>query len=111
MNSESGKTFPTINPTNGKKICDVQEGDKADVDKAVAAAKAAFKYGSPWRSMDASARGRLLHKLADLVERDNVYIAVSILQCSLNTKCCTYTSLNTKWFKLLQHFVFVEFAN
>ena len=28
VNSVSGKTFPTINPTTGKKICDVQEGDK-----------------------------------------------------------------------------------
>ena len=34
-NSISGKTFPTVNPATGKKICDVQEGDKADVDKAV----------------------------------------------------------------------------
>ncbi|XP_052792547.1 aldehyde dehydrogenase 1A1-like [Mya arenaria] len=75
VNSASGKTFPTINPTNGKKICDVQEGDKDDVDKAVAAAKAAFKHGSPWRSMDATKRAALLNKLADLVERDRVYLA------------------------------------
>ncbi|KAH3814980.1 retinal dehydrogenase 2-like [Dreissena polymorpha] len=75
VNSESGKTFPTINPTTGLKICDVQEGDKADVNKAVAAAKAAFQFGSPWRSMDASKRGLLLNKLADLIERDIVYIA------------------------------------
>ncbi|XP_052793176.1 aldehyde dehydrogenase, mitochondrial-like [Mya arenaria] len=75
VNSVSGKTFPTINPTTGKKICDIQEGDKADVDNAVLAAKAAFKVGSPWRSMDAYDRGRLLNKLADLIERDVVYIA------------------------------------
>ena len=41
---------------------------QADVDKAVEAAAAAFKLGSPWRTMDASERGRLLYKLADLVE-------------------------------------------
>ncbi|KAL4227704.1 Retinal dehydrogenase 1 [Mactra antiquata] len=75
VNSESGKTFPTINPTNGKKICDVQEGDKADVDKAVAAAKKAFEFGSEWRSMDASQRAVLLNKLADLIERDRIYLA------------------------------------
>lgn len=75
VNSESGKTFPTINPTNGKKICDVQEGDKADVDKATAAAKKAFEYGSEWQKTDASKRGVLLNKLADLVERDRIYIA------------------------------------
>lgn len=75
VNSASGKTFPTINPSTGEKICDVQEGDKADIDKAVAAARQAFKLGSKWRTMDASERGRLLNKLADAVERDSAYIA------------------------------------
>ncbi|KAJ4444437.1 hypothetical protein ANN_06229 [Periplaneta americana] len=70
VDSVSGKTFPTVNPTTGKKIIDIAEGDKADVDLAVAAAKAAFKIGSPWRKLDASARGKLLNKFADLVERD-----------------------------------------
>jgi aldehyde dehydrogenase (NAD+) len=71
----SGKTFPTINPATGEKITDVAEGDKADVDIAVNAARDAFKLGSPWRRMDASERGRLLNKLADLMERDAVYLA------------------------------------
>ena len=75
-NSVSGKTFPTINPATGKKICDVQEGDKADVDKAVKAARDAFKLGSPWRTMNASERGRLLYKLSDLIERDQEYLAL-----------------------------------
>ncbi|OWK59412.1 Aldehyde dehydrogenase family 1 member A3 [Lonchura striata] len=46
-----------------------------DVDNAVEAAKAAFQRGSPWRQMDAPSRGRLLHKLADLLERDRVILA------------------------------------
>ena len=50
----------------------VSEGDKADVDLAVAAAKRAFAFGSEWRTMDASERGRLMHKLADLILRDKV---------------------------------------
>lgn len=75
VNSTSGKVFPTINPSTGEKICDVQEGDKADVDKAVAAAREAFKLGSKWRWMNASKRGVLLNKLADLLERDGVYLA------------------------------------
>ena len=75
QDSVSGKTFPTINPATGEKICDVQEGDKADVEKAVRAAREAFKLGSPWRTMDASQRGRLLYKLADLIERDQEYLA------------------------------------
>jgi len=74
-NSASGKTFATLNPSSGEKIVDVQEGDKADVEAAVKAASAAFKFGSEWRTMDASGRGRLLYRLADLMERDRVYLA------------------------------------
>jgi len=51
------------------------EAAEDDVNRAVAAAAKAFAPGSPWRTMDASARGRLLLKLADLVERDAAYIA------------------------------------
>jgi acyl-CoA reductase-like NAD-dependent aldehyde dehydrogenase len=69
-NSVSGKTFATINPANNQKIADIQEGDKADIDKAVSAARKAFELGSKWRTIDASERGRLLYKLADLIERD-----------------------------------------
>ncbi|XP_074868368.1 aldehyde dehydrogenase, mitochondrial [Carettochelys insculpta] len=71
----SKKTFPSVNPATGEVICQVAEGDKADVDKAVQAAKAAFQLGSPWRRMDASHRGKLLHRLADLIERDWAYLA------------------------------------
>nr|XP_013808351.1 PREDICTED: acyl-CoA dehydrogenase family member 10 [Apteryx mantelli mantelli] len=71
----SKKTFPSVNPATGEVICQVAEGDKADVDKAVKAAKAAFQLGSPWRRMDASHRGKLLNRLADLIERDRAYLA------------------------------------
>ncbi|XP_063105786.1 aldehyde dehydrogenase 1A1-like [Cavia porcellus] len=74
-NSVSGKKFPVINPATEEVICEVEEGDKADVDKAVQAARQAFQIGSPWRTMDASERGRLLHKLADLIERDHLLLA------------------------------------
>lgn len=50
---------------------------QADVDKAVKAAKDAFRLGSPWRRIDASQRGLLLHRLADCIERDSAYLAVS----------------------------------
>uniref|UniRef100_G3PTF3 Aldehyde dehydrogenase 1 family, member A2 n=1 Tax=Gasterosteus aculeatus aculeatus TaxID=481459 RepID=G3PTF3_GASAC len=62
-NSVSGKVFPAHNPATGEQICEVQEADKADVDKAVQAARLAFSLGSVWRRMDASERGRLLSKL------------------------------------------------
>ena len=64
--SESGKTFATINPSTGEEICQVAEADAADVDKAVKAARAAFE--GPFRKMRASERGRLLYRLADLIE-------------------------------------------
>ncbi|XP_029902776.1 retinaldehyde dehydrogenase 3 [Myripristis murdjan] len=73
--SSTRRTFPTFNPATGVKICDVEEADKEDVDKAVEAARAAGERGSPWRRMDASSRGRLLHKLADLMERDRQLLA------------------------------------
>ncbi|XP_042561612.1 aldehyde dehydrogenase, mitochondrial-like [Clupea harengus] len=71
----SKRTFPTINPATGEVICQVAEGDKADVDKAVKAAKDAFRFGSPWRRTDASHRGLLLSRLADAIERDAAYLA------------------------------------
>ena len=52
---------------------------QADVDNAVKAARKAFALGSEWRTMDASGRGRLLYKLADLIERDLTYLVVSIV--------------------------------
>ncbi|XP_060589544.1 aldehyde dehydrogenase, mitochondrial-like [Ruditapes philippinarum] len=73
--SVSGKTFPTVNPSTGEVICQVAEGDKADVDIAVKAAQDAFKLGSPWRRMDAGERGYILNKVADLIERDRKYLA------------------------------------
>ncbi|XP_034730806.1 aldehyde dehydrogenase, mitochondrial-like [Etheostoma cragini] len=75
QDAASGKTFPTINPATGEVICQVAEADGADVDKAVKAARDAFRLGSPWRRMDASHRGLLLNRLADAIERDSAYLA------------------------------------
>lgn len=69
VDSESGKTFETIDPTNGEVIARVAEADAPDVDKAVKAARAAFTSGK-WPKMSASERGRLLYKLADLIEQN-----------------------------------------
>jgi aldehyde dehydrogenase (NAD+) len=68
VDSASGKTFATQNPATGETICQVAEGDKADIDLAVAAARKAFESG-PWSRTNASDRGRLLNKLADLIEQ------------------------------------------
>ncbi|XP_031781551.1 aldehyde dehydrogenase, mitochondrial [Nasonia vitripennis] len=73
--SKSGKKFETRNPATEEVIANVQQGDASDIDQAVQAARRAFKLGSPWRTMDASQRGVLLHRLADLMERDRKYLA------------------------------------
>src|SRR5262249_25783748 len=65
--SSSGKTFATTNPATGEKSSQVAEGDKADIDKAVSAARKAFESG-PWPKMSAAERGRLLFTLADAIE-------------------------------------------
>ncbi len=75
VDAASGKKFPVLDPSTEEKIADIAEGDKADIDKAVKAARVAFKKGSEWRTMDASKRGKLLLKLADLMERDREQLA------------------------------------
>jgi aldehyde dehydrogenase (NAD+) len=66
--SESGRTFATFNPASGEEIAQISEADAADVNRAVKAARSAFERG-PWRKTSASERGRLLNRLADLIER------------------------------------------
>lgn len=75
VNAKSGKTFPTINPASGEKLADIAEGDKADVDIAVEAARKAFARKSAWRQLPASGRGKLITKLAHLIQRDTNTIA------------------------------------
>jgi aldehyde dehydrogenase (NAD+) len=65
----SGKTFETVNPATEEVIAQVAEGDAEDIDRAVAAARQAFDHG-PWRKMDARDRGRLMYRLADLIEEE-----------------------------------------
>ncbi len=65
--SRGGKRFPTLNPVNETVIAEIAQGNEADVDAAVKAARAAFETGL-WSKMDARDRGRLMNKLADLME-------------------------------------------
>src|SRR5947209_3056967 len=65
-----GGSFDTYNPATGEVIAKVAAATAGDVDKAVKAARRALESG-PWSSMDAADRGRLLFKLADLVEKES----------------------------------------
>jgi phenylacetaldehyde dehydrogenase len=69
VGAASGKTFPTYNPATGEVLARVAEGDREDIDRAVAAARAAFDSG-PWSKITPSERGRLIWKLADLIEKN-----------------------------------------
>src|SRR5690242_9427469 len=69
VEAASGKTFPTYNPATGEVLSQVAEGDREDIDRAVKSARAAFETG-PWPRLTASERGRLIWKLADLLEQN-----------------------------------------
>jgi phenylacetaldehyde dehydrogenase len=68
VDAASGKTFATYNPATGEVLANVAAGDKEDINRAVKAARAAFETG-PWSKISPSERGRLLWKLADLLEK------------------------------------------
>jgi len=65
--ARSGKTFETINPANEEVLALVAEGDKADVDEAVKAARKAFEE-SKWAKLGPHQRARFLFKIADAID-------------------------------------------
>ncbi len=69
QDAASGKTFATIDPATEEVLADVAEGDAADIDLAVKSARQAFESG-PWSRMDARDRGKVLYRLADLIEEE-----------------------------------------
>ncbi|KAK6333172.1 hypothetical protein TWF718_010995 [Orbilia javanica] len=74
VKSKAGNKIASINPATEEEICQVYAAEEDDVDIAVAAARKAFK-DPKWSDIETSERGRLLNKLADLVERDAKTIA------------------------------------
>jgi aldehyde dehydrogenase (NAD+)/betaine-aldehyde dehydrogenase len=72
VESESRERIPVLNPHDNSVITEVAEARKADIDKAVAAARKAFPA---WSRMAAMDRGRLLLKLADAIEADGEALA------------------------------------
>ncbi len=67
----SGHGFDTINPATGEVLTHVSEASAQDVGQAVAAARKAFDDSAgPWRKMSASERGKVLWRIADLLEKN-----------------------------------------
>jgi len=73
VDAESGQTFETFNPATGEVIAHVAQSDKADIDKAVAAARRAFE--GPWSKFSPRERGAVLYRLADLIEENQEELA------------------------------------
>lgn len=68
VEAASGKTFASYNPATGDVLATIAEGDREDINRAVAAARAAFETG-PWSTMPPAGRAKLIWKLADLLEK------------------------------------------
>jgi acyl-CoA reductase-like NAD-dependent aldehyde dehydrogenase len=67
VSAADGRTFATEDPATGRPIADVAQAGAEDVDRAVRAARAAFEDG-PWAKAPAAERGRLMERLAGLIE-------------------------------------------
>ncbi len=67
--SQSGRTFTSLDPATGEPLARIYEGDAADIDAAVQAARAALSPGAPFARMPPTERAGLLHRLADRVDQ------------------------------------------
>src|SRR5438270_14049935 len=74
MDSASRKTFDVIDPATEEVIAHVPDANAEDVNRPVAAAKAAFEEG-PWASTTAQERGRVLFRLADKIRQNAPMLA------------------------------------
>src|SRR5215470_1240761 len=74
IEGELGKTFPVYDPSNEEVIAQVPDGSSKDVDRAVAAAKAAFEEG-PWATTTPQERGRVLFRLAEKIRQNAATLA------------------------------------
>jgi len=74
VDAQSAKTFETYNPATGEVLARVAQGDRHDINQAVAAARKGFESGR-WPDMSPAERGRLLWKLADLIEQHREELA------------------------------------
>lgn len=71
--TKPGKTFPSTNPATGEKLADISEGSKADVDRAVKAARAAFPH---WSALSGFERAKYLYAIARQIQRESRLFAV-----------------------------------
>ena len=70
VEGSTGKSVPTLNPSNGEVLAMVTEGNVEDVDKAIAAAKKSFYVTREWRDMDSQTRADILLQIADAIDAE-----------------------------------------
>ena len=75
VDTAEGGRFVTINPANGESLAEMSAGTAADIDKAVAVAKRAFKSGV-WSTMAPRDRMEILYRFADLIDEHAEELAV-----------------------------------
>ncbi len=75
VESLTGETFESVDPATGRVLTTLARGDAADIDRAVVAARVALE-DSEWRSISPLDRGRLLNRLADLIEEHGDELAL-----------------------------------
>jgi len=98
-NPSSGEWFESLNPYTAQPWALVPRGSKEDIDRAVAAAKAAF-YSPAWRGLTATARGHLLRKFADLAtaEADRIALIESTDNGKLYAEMRAQLNYIPQWF-------------
>ncbi|WP_313356820.1 aldehyde dehydrogenase family protein, partial [Microbacterium sp.] len=74
VDSVDGDTFEVLNPVTNETYVHAAAGKKADIDRAVTAARRAFTEG-PWPRMLPRERSRVLHRIADIVESRDARLA------------------------------------
>ncbi len=96
---DAGKWFETFNPYSGEAWAEIAHGNGMDVDRAVAAALTAFD--GEWSAMKPSQRGRLLMRLAELIERDSAALAETEVRDNgkLYAEMSAQTKYMAEWYR------------
>ena len=70
VEGSEGKTFFSTNPATGEVIAEIAQASVEDAKRAIAAAKKSFYVTREWRDMDSQARGDMILKIADAIEKN-----------------------------------------
>ena len=101
VDASDGRTFDSLNPTTGKVWARFPEATAEDVDRAVRAARRAFKTG-PWAKMSPTLRGHCLRRLADILAKESE--ALGAVETTDTGKLLKETRWQAKYISEYYHF-------